>query len=80
MTCVAQLGLNDGQAVGVDVDQGDVPAILSQDPGGDPADPGRTAGAGDDSGALLRQPTRAASWMLCRTSWCSLLQFRLISR
>ena len=69
MTCVAQLGLNDGQAIGVDVDQGDMPAILSQDPGSDPADPGRTAGAGDDGGALLRQPSAGRSWMLSRTSW-----------
>ena len=59
MTGVAQLGLHRGKSVGVDVDQGDVPAVLGQDPGGDPADPGRAAGAGDDGGALLGQASRA---------------------
>ena len=56
---VAQLGLDRGEAVGVDVDQRDVPAVLGQHPGGHPADPGRATGPGDDGGALVGQAAGA---------------------
>lgn len=44
MTGRAQFGFDRGQALGVDVDQGDVPAGFSQDPRSDPSDTGRSAG------------------------------------
>ena len=47
MTRLPQLGLDRGQAVGVDVDQRHLPAVLGEHAGGHPADPGGAAGPGD---------------------------------
>jgi hypothetical protein len=56
MACRAELFLHAGQAIGIDVDQSNVPAALCQDPSGDSADSGRTARAGDDRSTRVRQP------------------------
>ena len=44
MACIPELFLNHGQAVGVDIDQSDVPAVLGEQPGGSSADPRRPSG------------------------------------
>jgi hypothetical protein len=51
MACSAELFLDAGQALRIDVDQCNVPAVLGQCPGGDSADPRRTTGSGDNGGA-----------------------------
>ena len=56
MARLAKLLLHASKALGIDVDQRDVPAVLGQNPGGDSADACRTAGPGDDGRTKLGQP------------------------
>ena len=56
MARLAKLLLHASKALGIYVDERDVPAVLGQHLGGDSSNPSRTAGAGDDRGTQLRQP------------------------